>query len=162
MCPQVMPLRKSCWLYVSTLPFGQMKLRVPSELLRRTQVLPCRTYATSDSPVVACWIVPVTQGFPFRPRMAVAPDDDEMRAPLDQHSVSEPSLLTSWLQLPFGWKHLNTFFVQLFLKTHFAPAGATAPRSRRRENDEIRIFFVRVMSRGEVPRGWYLVKDREL
>src|SRR5262249_12467755 len=132
-----------------------MKLRVPSELLRRTQVLPCRTYATSDSPVVACWMVPVTHGFPFRPRMVVVPDADEMRAPLDQHSVSEPSLFTSSLQLPFGWKHLNAFRVQLFLKTHFAPAGATTPRSRGRENDEIRIFFVRVMSRREVPLGWY-------
>src|SRR5262245_18070402 len=162
MRPQVIPLRKSSWLYVSTLPFGQMKLRVPSRLLRSTQVLPCRTYATSDSPVVACWMVPVTHGFPFRPRIVVTPDADEMRAPSDQHSVCEPSPLTSSLQVPLGWKHLNAFRVQLFLKTDFALAGATTPTSWRRENAEVRIFFVRAMSRCEVPTGWYPVKDRAL
>jgi hypothetical protein len=159
MCPQAIPVRKSSALYVSSLPFGQMKLRVPSKLLRSTQVFPCRTYATSDSPVDACWMVPVTHAFPFLPRIVVTPEADEILAPLDQHSVSDPSAPMSWLHVPFGWKHLNALRVQLFLKTHFAPAGATTARSRSNENDDVRTFCVRVMSCG-VPVQRYLVKNR--
>ena len=60
----------------------------------------------------------------------MTPGPDAIRAPLAQHSVSEPSVAMSALHVPRGWKHLNAFFVQLFLKTHFAPAG-TAMASRK-------------------------------
>src|SRR4029077_5227976 len=111
--------------------------------------------ATSDSPAEPCWIVPVTHGRPRLPRIVVTPGPDAICAPLAQHSVSEPSVVMSALHAPRGWKHLNAFFVQLFLNTHFAPAGTAMASNRTKAKRNVRGFFVEDMVRLALQIGSY-------
>ena len=72
----------------------------------------------------------------------IAPDTVAKMTLAWKTSLKNEPYMMSALHAPRGWKHLNAFFVQLFLKTHFAPAGTAMASRTTKAKRNVCDFFV--------------------